>query len=166
MDRLTTPLLNNRLVFSALIFGGTTSSSAREMSCSREVEALKAKARSQPRQMTDDEWRLILTPEEYHVTRMKGTERPFSCARVNDNHQKQLAEANAAAKAMRLTGCVGCMALGHAYEIYFRSCDATCPFCHKEFKKNESRHFATKCNKMPSTRQECIQVLRNNQKRR
>ena len=29
---------------------------------------------------------------------------------VNDNHQKQLAEANAAAKAMRLTGCVGCMA--------------------------------------------------------
>ncbi|MFN0041707.1 MAG: peptide-methionine (R)-S-oxide reductase MsrB [Alphaproteobacteria bacterium] len=40
-------------------------------------------------QKTDDEWRALLTPEQYRVCRRKGTERAFSGA-LHDNHDDGL----------------------------------------------------------------------------
>ncbi len=40
---------------------------------------------------TDDEWKKILTPEQYDVARQKGTERPFSSP-LNSNHKAGIFE--------------------------------------------------------------------------
>ena len=50
-------------------------------------DELLAKARSQPRQMTEDEWRSLLKPNTFYVAREKGTERPFTSP-LYDNHEK------------------------------------------------------------------------------
>lgn len=40
---------------------------------------------------TDAEWKRILTPDQYNVTRQKGTERPFSSP-LNSNHKEGVFE--------------------------------------------------------------------------
>lgn len=45
---------------------------------------------------TDAEWKSILTPEQYHVTRKKGTEAPYSSP-LNENHDRGVFECVACA---------------------------------------------------------------------
>jgi peptide-methionine (R)-S-oxide reductase len=45
---------------------------------------------------TDEEWKEILTPEQYYVTRQSGTERPFTSP-LNENHEKGVFECVACA---------------------------------------------------------------------
>jgi peptide-methionine (R)-S-oxide reductase len=40
---------------------------------------------------TDEEWKSVLTPEQYYVTRKKGTEAPYSSP-LNENHEQGVFE--------------------------------------------------------------------------
>ncbi|MEP6923265.1 MAG: peptide-methionine (R)-S-oxide reductase MsrB [Pyrinomonadaceae bacterium] len=59
-------------------------------SCAAEPAAGKAMIDDLPFKKvskTDDEWKRLLTPEQYEVTRHKGTERPYSSP-LNEVHEK------------------------------------------------------------------------------
>ena len=39
---------------------------------------LREKAKKSPKELSEDDWKLILTPEQYRVTRLKENEEPFT----------------------------------------------------------------------------------------
>lgn len=77
--------------------GWTALSSLPIISASFEQDTGKSKVSKGVRKVTktDDEWKSLLTPEQYYVTRKKGTEAPYSSP-LTENHEQGVFE------------CVGC----------------------------------------------------------
>lgn len=67
---------------SLLIFGGP-----RAMNKARAMNETEAKSKITPIVKTNDEWKKILSEEQYHVLRKEGTERPFTSP-LNDEKRR------------------------------------------------------------------------------
>jgi peptide-methionine (R)-S-oxide reductase len=83
--------MNRRsFLFSAAVFGGvaTLSGAADALAAlSGDEKARRAKADTVGRVVrSDEEWKRLLTPEQYEVTRRAGTEAPYSSP-LNDEHR-------------------------------------------------------------------------------
>ena len=50
----------------------------------------KAPEKTYPVTHTDEEWRKLLTPEQYQALRRHGTERPGNCALLRESRRRQL----------------------------------------------------------------------------
>ena len=79
--------MNRRnFITSALAFGGLAALSAQGLALTTNDKGHRAKVDSVGRLVrTDEEWRRLLTPEQYEVTRRAGTEAPYSSP-LNDEH--------------------------------------------------------------------------------
>jgi peptide-methionine (R)-S-oxide reductase len=80
--------MNRRnFITSALAFGGVAALSSQSLAAAGDGRG-RAQAGAVGRVVrTDEEWRRLLTPEQYEVTRRKGTEAPYTSP-LNDEHAK------------------------------------------------------------------------------
>ncbi len=54
------------------------------------IQVMTSNTKTFPVQKTEEEWRRILTPEQYQVLRQHGTERPGSCALLHEKRRGHL----------------------------------------------------------------------------
>jgi methionine-R-sulfoxide reductase len=65
-------------VYLAFVLLGMNVSCAQDRSDTKQENHLNMKTDSMPFQRSEEEWKKVLSPEQYEVLRMKGTERPFT----------------------------------------------------------------------------------------
>ena len=93
------------------------------------------------------------------------TTKPSTTASAVNDMATRVREVRRAMRARAIKGCYGCLEFEHRFLDDFRYCPKTCAFCGIEFRNAANRHMAFECRKLPRTRAEIVEKVRQQKER-